>query len=120
MQSRDGWTEGLPDGRVHASFGRACAPRPQAMLVSNTTRSRELGERLTPLSHSSAAFNLNNPIIDDLNPTEDGCDRILTEKMEIGRRGIELAALGGFEKVTWDGASDCYPSKCESFSSFSF
>jgi len=30
--------------------------------------------------------------------------------MNIGRRAIELAALGGFDKVTWDGAADSYPS----------
>jgi len=42
---------------------------------------------------------------------------MITDKLEIGRRGIELAALGGFDKVTWDGASDSYPSKCERLSS---
>jgi len=33
--------------------------------------------------------------------------------MDIGRRGIELAALGGFDKCTWDGAADSYPSHCK-------
>ncbi|RUS30855.1 hypothetical protein BC938DRAFT_478858 [Jimgerdemannia flammicorona] len=32
--------------------------------------------------------------------------------MEIGCRAIEVAALGGFDKVTWDGALDTYPSRC--------
>ena len=64
------------------------------------------------IHYSSAAFNLNHPIIDDLAPGEDGHPRKLTDQMEIGRRGIELAVLGGFEKCTWDGASDTYPSKC--------
>ncbi|KAG8705188.1 hypothetical protein FRC09_003110 [Ceratobasidium sp. 395] len=52
----------------------------------------------------SAAFNLNTPIIDDINGD------YLEDKMKIGKRAIELAALGGFEKVTWDGAADTYPS----------
>ncbi|KZT24933.1 hypothetical protein NEOLEDRAFT_1134133 [Neolentinus lepideus HHB14362 ss-1] len=57
--------------------------------------------------YMSAAFNLNHPIVDDL----DGEPRVLDGIMEIGLRGIELAALGGFDKVTWDGASDKYPSQ---------
>ena len=60
----------------------------------------------------SAAFNLNTPLIDDLNPDAEGKPTIVTEQVAIGRRGIELAALGGFDKVTWDGASDTYPSQC--------
>lgn len=59
----------------------------------------------------SAAFNLNHPIMDDLMLGEDGQPRMLEGIMEIGLRGIELAALGGFDKVTWDGASDKYPSE---------
>ena len=72
---------------------------------------RDSGTDKTPCS--SAAYNLNHPLIDDLNPTPNGNPRTITDKLEIGRRGIELAALGGFDKVTWDGASDSYPSKCE-------
>ena len=60
----------------------------------------------------SAAFNLNTPLIDDLNLDAEGKPTIITEQVAIGRRGIELAALGGFDKVTWDGASDTYPSQC--------
>lgn len=56
---------------------------------------------------SSAAFNLNTPIVDDLNGV------YISKPMNIGRRAIELAALGGFDKVTWDGASDSYPSTRE-------
>ena len=68
---------------------------------------------LTTCLLSSAAYNLNHPLIDDLNPTQGGNPRTITDKLEIGRRAVELAALGGFDKVTWDGASDSYPSKCE-------
>ncbi|KAF8997404.1 hypothetical protein BDQ17DRAFT_857894 [Cyathus striatus] len=60
----------------------------------------------------SAAFNLNHPIVDDLRPNEDGTPRVLSEQMDIGRRAVELAALGHFDKVTWDGAADSYPSEC--------
>lgn len=63
---------------------------------------------LTLLHVSSAAFNLNTPIVDDLK------GEYLSKPMNIGRRAIELAALGGFDKVTWDGAADSYPSTRES------
>jgi hypothetical protein len=36
----------------------------------------------------------------------------LTERMDIAMRAVEITSLGGFDKVTWDGASDTYPSKC--------
>ncbi|KAG8702253.1 hypothetical protein FRC11_011598 [Ceratobasidium sp. 423] len=52
----------------------------------------------------SAAFNLNTPLIDDIR------GKYYTDSMKIARRAIKLAALGGFGKVTWDGASDSYPS----------
>jgi hypothetical protein len=55
---------------------------------------------------------LNFPLIDDLILGEDGQPRKLVAQMDIGRRAVELAILGGFEKCTWDGASDTYPSKC--------
>ncbi|KAI0685647.1 hypothetical protein BC835DRAFT_1421040 [Cytidiella melzeri] len=80
----------------------------------------------------SAAFNLNSTFVDDLEKAQDGTLRIreqpviievprptqgnLSELQTIRRyialRAVELAALGGFDKVTVDGASDDYPSKC--------
>lgn len=54
----------------------------------------------------SAAFNLNTPIVDD----RDGTVRRVTERREIGLLGIELVKEGGFDKVTWDGSADTYPS----------
>jgi hypothetical protein len=50
--------------------------------------------------------------MDDLEPGPDGALRVLSEQMNLGRRGIELAAFGGFDKCTWDGAADTYPSHC--------
>lgn len=51
----------------------------------------------------SAAFNVNTPI--------DG----ITNRFEIGRKGVEIARAGGFDKIAWDGASNEVPSKpiCE-------
>lgn len=60
----------------------------------------------------SAAFNLNNPLVDDLQPNPDGTPRIIADQLAIGHRGIDLALLGGFDKCTWDGAADSYPSHC--------
>lgn len=57
----------------------------------------------------SAAWNLNQVILDDYereNPAQ------LNQRMEIGTRAIEITVIGGFDKITWDGASDTYPSKC--------
>jgi uncharacterized protein (UPF0264 family) len=55
----------------------------------------------------SAAFNLNTPILHDL----DGQKREVTDRFELGLLGIELARRGGFDKVTWDGASNKVPSE---------
>lgn len=54
----------------------------------------------------SAAFNLNTPIVDD----RGGEERRVTDRREIGLLGIELVKAGGFDKVTWDGSADTYPS----------
>lgn len=61
----------------------------------------------------SAAYNLNSPFIDDLaEPNTEGNYPTISDNIAIGKRGIELAALGGFDKVTFDGAADTYPSYC--------
>jgi hypothetical protein len=52
----------------------------------------------------SAAFNLNTPLAVTGGAT-------LTGRFEIGLKGVELARAGGFEKVTWDGASNEVPSR---------
>jgi hypothetical protein len=55
----------------------------------------------------SAAFNLNTPL-----EARDGAGvRTLTDRFEIGTRGVEIARAGGFDKVTWDGASNEVPSR---------
>lgn len=57
----------------------------------------------------SAAWNLNQALQDDF----DKKDTVeLTERIDIAMRAIQITSFGGFDKVTWDGASDTYPSKC--------
>jgi hypothetical protein len=63
----------------------------------------------------SAAFNINTPIVDDRPATlreNGGKPRLVTSRFDIGMLGIELAKAGGFDKVTWDGAANTYPSLC--------
>ena len=63
----------------------------------------------------SCAFNLNWPIVQDDVIDADGNllePRLITDPFEIAQLGISIACRGGFDKVTWDGASDTYPSKC--------
>ncbi|KZO98707.1 hypothetical protein CALVIDRAFT_553576 [Calocera viscosa TUFC12733] len=55
----------------------------------------------------SCAFNINMPFTDDLTPpNEDGSFKVISNQMQIGRRGIDIAALAGAQKVTFDGAGD--------------
>ncbi len=61
----------------------------------------------------SCAWNLNSPLVDDMAARgEDGEFPTIKGNLEIGRRGIQLATMGGFDKVTFDGAADTYPSYC--------
>lgn len=53
----------------------------------------------------AAAFNINTPIFDDLNTNQ-----LITDKLQIAKLGIEIAAKSGFDRVTWDGASNKVPS----------
>jgi hypothetical protein len=55
----------------------------------------------------SAAFNVNTP----LEVREGGRTTTIRDPYAIGRRGVELARAGGFDKVTWDGASNEVPSR---------
>jgi hypothetical protein len=62
------------------------------------------------LQRLSAAFNINPAhgfVTDD---AAEGGTKQIKDPMEICLRGIDLAAQGGFDKVTFDGASDNYPS----------
>lgn len=61
----------------------------------------------------AAAFNLNTPYYDDLyHPCENRKDcYVLTDPFEIAKTAIKVAVDGGFDRVTWDGASNQIPSK---------
>jgi len=50
----------------------------------------------------SAAFNINTPIQED--------SGVISKPFEIALKGIQIAVEGGFDKVTWDGASNQIPS----------
>ncbi|WPG98202.1 Hypothetical protein R9X50_00098900 [Acrodontium crateriforme] len=68
-----------------------------------------------PHQYLSCAFNLNWPIVDDIRQDEHGNvlpPQLITDPFEIAQLAIKVATAGGFDKVTWDGASDSYPSKC--------
>ncbi|QYO67416.1 hypothetical protein [Leptolyngbya sp. 7M] len=63
----------------------------------------------------SAALNINTPILDDREETRrkhQGKAIWVRQRMAIAKLGIELAAQGGFDKVTWDGTANSYPSIC--------
>ena len=77
-----------------------------------------------PYQILSAAWNLNNPLVDDFN-TEENTDNAenasytrktvsvkYVDKFQIAKQAILFTKIGGFDKITWDGASDTYPSKC--------
>ena len=54
----------------------------------------------------SAAFNIRLPFLDDL----DSAPKLLSERFDIAKLGIEIAVRGRFDKVTWDGAGNEQPS----------
>lgn len=56
----------------------------------------------------AAAINLNTPVIDDrrLVLKEEKFGLYESDPIRVGFLGIEMAKEGGFDKVTWDGASD--------------
>jgi hypothetical protein len=84
-----------------------------------------------PYQILSAAWNLNRTLKDDY-PIEQlqhqfddeyekieklefkraECIQMRSGRFEIAKLAIAYTKLGGFDKVTWDGASDSYPSRC--------
>mmetsp|Transcript_37952 Transcript_37952/g.83209 ORF Transcript_37952/g.83209 Transcript_37952/m.83209 type:complete len:657 (-) Transcript_37952:215-2185(-) len=82
------------------------------MLRYMTALSQQL-VRNRARQYVSAAFPLNTPLVDDREETKaaNGGEPVtITDKYEIGKLGVVLAAEGGFDKVTFDGAGDVYPS----------
>ena len=62
----------------------------------------------------AAAFNINTPILDDRPETvaEHGEAVWARTAEQIGLLGVQIVTEGGFDKVTWDGTADTYPSRC--------
>merc|ERR1712110_619894 len=61
----------------------------------------------------AGAFNMNTTLVDDMDDVKQkngGKPKEIIDRVEIARRGIELVNLGGWPKVTFDGAGDFYPS----------
>jgi ABC-type phosphate/phosphonate transport system substrate-binding protein len=76
-------------------------------LVSNVIRDRQR-------QYLSAAFNINTPFQDDRSETlayNNGVAATITDRIDLCRIGILIAKQAGFDKVTWDGASNEVPSK---------
>jgi hypothetical protein len=65
-------------------------------------------QRDSDLQFLSAAFNINTPLVDDRKAND---VRIVRDRVEVARLGIEIARAGGFDKITWDGASNEVPSR---------
>ncbi|RSM74236.1 hypothetical protein DMB66_02180 [Actinoplanes sp. ATCC 53533] len=81
----------------------------QAVRFMRAVRAGVARDRFTQVL--SAAFNINTPLLDDRSgQLYDG--RLVTERLDVGLLGIELARAGGFDKVTWDGTANTYPSRC--------
>lgn len=62
----------------------------------------------------SAAFNVTQPLVDDRPATlakNGGKPVTLTDPFQIAKASVEITKEGGWEKVTWDGASDEIPSR---------
>ena len=55
----------------------------------------------------SAAFNINTKMFDDRHHPH-----WVKDRFEIALLGIEITQAGGFDKVTFDGSGDAYPSRC--------
>jgi ABC-type phosphate/phosphonate transport system substrate-binding protein len=76
-------------------------------VVSNVIRDRKR-------QYLSAAFNINTPFQDDRTETlayNNGMAALITDRMDLCRLGIVIAKQAGFDKVTWDGASNEVPSR---------
>lgn len=71
-------------------------------VVGNVLRDRER-------QFLSAAFNINTPLPDDR--ADAGNPVPITDPFLIAKLGIDIAVAGGFDKVTWDGASNEVPSR---------
>lgn len=78
----------------------------QAMRYMHALRTQVQRSRKQYLS---AAWNLNQELLNDF---EVETPVVLNKRIDIALQAVMITSLGGFDKITWDGASDTYPSKC--------
>lgn len=81
----------------------------QAIGFMRAVRASVSRDRFTQVL--SAAFNINTPLLDDRRGRLHDAVTV-SSPLDIGLLGVELAHAGGFDKVTWDGTGDSYPSRC--------
>ncbi len=86
--------------------------RMSAMQIIELQKNTAAAVRRNEDQYLSAAFNLNVPVLDDRPETikKHGKAIMVEDPIAIARLGIAVTAAGGWEKVTWDGASDAIPS----------
>lgn len=102
----------LSDGHAEVKFAVERLTASEAIaLLSSLAREVRRDRHAQVLA---AAFNINTPILDDRPTTIDahGEAQWANTHEEIGLLGVDIAAAAGFDKVTWDGTADTYPSRC--------
>ncbi|KAK7105952.1 hypothetical protein V1264_017264 [Littorina saxatilis] len=97
-------------GAAECKFSMEGLSTSQALCYMKEIRSQVRRSKWQVLS---AAWNLNQTWIDDINDegqsTEDNVER---HGKDIVEKAVITTCLGGFDKVTLDGASETYPSTC--------
>jgi hypothetical protein len=102
----------LSDGLAEVKFAVERLTASEAIqLLSSLAREVRRDRHAQVLA---AAFNINTPILDDRPMTveKNGEAQWANTHEEIGLLGVDIAAAAGFDKVTWDGTADTYPSRC--------
>jgi hypothetical protein len=100
------------NGIVDCKIGIERMTASQAVLFMKAVVGNVFRDRCR--QYLSAAFNLHTPIDDDRDTTlkaNGGKAKRVENPMEIARLGIDLVSEGGFDKVTWDGAENRFPSR---------
>ncbi|MGO1851899.1 MAG: hypothetical protein ACTH0V_00635 [Microbacteriaceae bacterium] len=102
----------LADGLAEVKFSVERLTAVQAIGLLSALAREVRRDRHTQVL--AAAFPINTPIIDDRPATvaEHGEPVQLTDREAIGLLGIDITEAAGFDKVTWDGTADTYPSQC--------
>lgn len=102
----------LADGLAEVKFAVERMTASEAVQLLSSLANEVRRDRYAQVL--SAAFNINVPLLDDRPEVVavTGEPRWARTQREIGLLGVEIAAAAGFDKVTWDGTADTYPSRC--------